>query len=171
MGNSSALDSIQSSLVQSVEMQAKMMIRDSENVEMQVMMIGFQAMKPQRQERAKGLSKTLRSYACLEKRHYSQNYSSITSFVLKRPRVSKATSVEESSGPSIQVKVDTGEAERRDVVDTGIGVNPMSKEIVEQYFVPLQKCGWTGCPAEGKQIQPEGKQISGSPDAASGHQP
>ena len=74
-------------------------------------------------------------------------------FVLKRPGSSKATSVGESSGPSILVKADIGEAKRRSVGDTGSGVNLMSKEIAEQYPVPLQKYDGTVYHAEGKQIR------------------
>ena len=78
-------------------------------------------------------------------------------FVLKRPGSSKATSVGESCGPSILVKADISGAERRAVVDTGSGVNLMSKEIAEQYPVPLQKYDGTVYHAEGKQIRLLGK--------------
>ena len=66
MGTSSALDSIQSSLVQSVKMQAEMM---------QVMMNGFQVMRPQRPGRNERAKQDIECYACLEKGHYSRNCS------------------------------------------------------------------------------------------------
>ena len=80
-------------------------------------------------------------------------------FVLKRPRPSKATSAEERNGQSILVKADIGGVERRAVVDTDSGVRIMSKEIVEQYPVLLQKYGGTVYPAEAKQIRLLGKKV------------
>ena len=55
------------------------------------------------------------------------------------------------------MKADIGGAERRAVVDTGSGVNLMSKEIAEQYPLPLQKYDGTVYHAEGKQIRLLGK--------------
>ena len=55
------------------------------------------------------------------------------------------------------MKADIGGAERRAVVDTGSGVNLVSKEIAEQYPVPLQKFEGTVYHAEGKQIRLLGK--------------
>ena len=78
-------------------------------------------------------------------------------FFLKRPGASKATSEGESSGTLILVAVYICGAERRAVVDTGSGVNLVSKEIAEQYPVPLQKYDVTVYHAEGKQIRLLGK--------------
>ena len=90
----------------------------------------------------------------------------------------KETLVGESNCPSIIVKADIGGAERRAVVDTGSGVNLMSKEIAEQYPVPLQKYNGTVYHAEGKQIRLLDKKtlpvcMGGMfvCDAASGHHP
>ena len=168
LGNSSALDLIQSSPVQSPKMQ--------------IMKNGFQAMKPQRPERNEKAKQDIECYARYEKRQNSRNCpnkkehlnedrpgrehnphktapaSNVSPvFVLKRPGSSKAKSVGESSGPSILVKAYIGGAERRAVVDTGSGVNLMSKEIAEQYPVPLQKYDGTVYHAAGQQIQLLGK--------------
>ena len=58
------------------------------------------------------------------------------------------------------MKADIGGAERRAVVDTFSCVNLMSKEIAEQYLVPLQKFvthHLTVSHAEGQQIRLLGK--------------
>ena len=65
----------------------------------------------------------------------------------------------ESCGLSILVKADTGGAERRSLLDTGSGVNLMSKEKSEQYPVPLLKYDGKVYRAEGKQIRLLGKKI------------
>ena len=170
LGNSTALNSIQSSLMQSsLKMQEEMM---------QVMKNCFQALKTQRPERSERARQNIDSYACKEKKDYSRNCPNkhehlkkdrlgrehnplrtapasnmSPAFVLKRHGSSKATSVGESNGPSILVKADISGAERRAVVDTGSGVNLMSKKIAEQYPVPLQKYDGTVYHTEGKQIQ------------------
>ena len=55
------------------------------------------------------------------------------------------------------MKADIGGAERRAVVDTDSGLNLMSKEITEQYPVPLQKHDRTVYHVEGKQVPLLGK--------------
>ena len=62
--NSTALESIQSSLVQSLKMQEEMM---------QVMKNGFQATRPQRPESSERANQDNECYACHEKGHYSRN--------------------------------------------------------------------------------------------------
>ena len=66
LGNSSALDSIQSSLVQSLKMQEEMR---------QVMKNGFQAVKPQRPERSERANQGIECFACHEKENYFRNCS------------------------------------------------------------------------------------------------
>ena len=55
------------------------------------------------------------------------------------------------------MKADIGRAELRAVVDTGSGVNLMSKEIADKYSVQTQKYGVIVYHAEGKQIRLLGK--------------
>ena len=63
LGNSTALDSNQSTLVQSLKMQEEMM---------QVKKIGFQAMKTQRPEKSERATQDIECSACHEKRHNSR---------------------------------------------------------------------------------------------------
>ena len=146
---------------------------------------GFQAVKPQRPERSVRAKQDIEWYAYHEKGHFSRNCpnkkeqlnkdrpegehnppstapaSNVSPvFVPKRPGSSKATSMGEISGPSILLKDDIGGAEGRAIVDTGREVNLMSKEIAEQYPVPLQKYDMRMYHAEGKQIRLMGKKTS-----------
>ena len=80
-------------------------------------------------------------------------------FVLKRPESAKETLVE-SSGPSVLLKADMSGAEERAAVDTGSGVNCISKEEAEKYPVPLQKYDGTVYHAEGRKIRLLGEDLA-----------
>ena len=73
--------------------------------------------------------------------------------VMKRHRSLKVSSVGESSGASILLKANIGGAEQRAVVEKGSGLNLMSREIIEQYSVPLQMYEGTLYHAGKKQIR------------------